>query len=88
MMSGHGTVDSAVEALHSGAEDFLEKPLSTARLLVTIGKALETRQLKIENSLLRDQSGCNSTLVGHSPNDPYATRGYPARGTNPELVYG
>ncbi len=67
MMSGHGTVDSAVEALHSGAEDFLEKPLSTARLLVTIEKALETRQLKTENSLLRDQSGFNSTLVGHSP---------------------
>ncbi|MEE2803615.1 MAG: sigma-54 dependent transcriptional regulator [Pseudomonadota bacterium] len=67
MISGHGTVDTAVEALRAGADDFLEKPLSTARLLVTVQKALEARRLRLENSLLRDQFGSSSTLIGHSP---------------------
>jgi two-component system nitrogen regulation response regulator NtrX len=41
MISGHGTIDTAVEATRKGAYDFLEKPLDTDRLLVTLARALE-----------------------------------------------
>lgn len=49
MMSGHGTVETAVEATRLGAYDFLEKPLSIAKLLLTVKRALETAQLRHEN---------------------------------------
>ena len=54
MMSGHGTVDTAVEATRLGAADFIEKPLSLAKLLRTVEKALETsaRKPKTESSRL------------------------------------
>src|SRR3569832_1675181 len=53
MMSGHGTVETAVEATRLGAYDFIEKPLSMARLLVTIARALEADRLARENLGLR-----------------------------------
>ncbi|CAK0749776.1 Nitrogen assimilation regulatory protein NtrX [Gammaproteobacteria bacterium] len=53
MMSGHGTVETAVEATRGGAYDFLEKPLSMAKLLITVERALETIQLQRENMGLR-----------------------------------
>ncbi len=54
MMSGHGTVETAVEATRLGAYDFLEKPLSLAKLLLTIERALEVDKLQQENiGLLR-----------------------------------
>ncbi len=55
MMSGHGTVETAVEATRHGAYDFIEKPLSLAKLLVTVQRALEARALAQENSGLRRQ---------------------------------
>ncbi|MCS5564748.1 MAG: sigma-54 dependent transcriptional regulator [Methylococcales bacterium] len=48
MMSGHGTVETAVEATRLGAYDFLEKPLSLSRLLLTVERALETSRLQQE----------------------------------------
>ena len=53
MMSGHGTVETAVEATRLGAYDFLEKPLSLAKLLLTIERALEADKLQQENIGLR-----------------------------------
>src|SRR3569833_2827353 len=53
MMSGHGTVETAVGATRLGAYDFIEKPLSMARLLVTIARALEADRLARENLGLR-----------------------------------
>ncbi|HJP35159.1 MAG TPA: response regulator, partial [Gammaproteobacteria bacterium] len=53
MMSGHGTVETAVEATRLGAYDFIEKPLSIAKLLVTVQRALETADLQRENVGLR-----------------------------------
>ncbi|BBL76519.1 sigma-54-dependent transcriptional regulator [Methylomagnum ishizawai] len=53
MMSGHATVETAVEATRLGAYDFLEKPLSMAKLLVTVERALENAKLKRENVGLR-----------------------------------
>ncbi|MCW8948689.1 MAG: sigma-54 dependent transcriptional regulator [Sedimenticola sp.] len=56
MMSGHGTVETAVEATRLGAYDFLEKPLSLAKLLVTVERALEVDKLQQENIGLRRQT--------------------------------
>ena len=67
MMSGHGTVETAVEATRLGAYDFLEKPLSTAKLLLTVKNALETAQLKQDNIGLRRESGTVTEPVGRSP---------------------
>lgn len=53
MMSGHGTVETAVEAIRLGAYDFIEKPLTTAKLLVTIERALQVARLQQENLSLR-----------------------------------
>ena len=53
MMSGHGTVETAVEATRLGAWEFLEKPLSLAKLLVTVERALEADKLQQENIGLR-----------------------------------
>ena len=54
MMSGHGTVETAVEATRLGAYDFIEKPLSLAKLLLTIERALESDKLQRENSDMRE----------------------------------
>lgn len=53
MISGHGTVETAVEATRLGAYDFVEKPLSTAKLLLAVHHALEATQLRAENQGLR-----------------------------------
>ncbi len=66
MISGHGTVETAVEAIRIGAYDFLEKPLSTAKLLVTVQHALQHRQLQQENKRLRTRLEPASQLAGAS----------------------
>lgn len=64
MMSGHGTVETAVEATRLGAYDFLEKPLSIAKLLLTVRHALETAQLEHENIGLRREAQPAAEPVG------------------------
>ncbi len=54
MISGHGTITTAVQAVKQGAFDFLEKPLDSDRLLVTVQRALEHRRLEGENVRLRE----------------------------------
>jgi len=54
MMSGHGTVETAVEATRLGAYDFIEKPISLAKLLLTLERAFESERLQRENIDLRD----------------------------------
>ena len=66
MMSGHGSVESAVEATRLGAYDFLEKPLSLAKLLLTVERALETSQLQQENAGLKQQLMLDIEPVGKS----------------------
>ena len=66
MMSGHGTVETAVEATRLGAYDFLEKPLSMAKLLLTIKRALEADRLRRENLGLRRHDQTVTEPVGHS----------------------
>src|SRR5690554_6759887 len=53
MMSGHGTIETAIEATRIGAYDFMEKPLSLAKLLVTAERALEHSRLQHENQHLK-----------------------------------
>jgi two-component system, NtrC family, nitrogen regulation response regulator NtrX len=67
MMSGHGTVETAVEATRLGAYDFIEKPLSIAKLLLTIQRALENMSLVRENKGLRRGLIPISDLIGNSP---------------------
>ena len=66
MMSGHGNVETAVEATRSGAYDFIEKPLSTAKLLLTIRHALETYSLKSENLKLNQITMSKLEPIGKS----------------------
>lgn len=66
MMSGHGTVETAVEATRLGAYDFIEKPISLAKLLLTLQRALEAYHLQRENIGLRQQAQPATEPVGHS----------------------
>jgi UDP-3-O-[3-hydroxymyristoyl] N-acetylglucosamine deacetylase len=55
MISGHGTISTAIKAVKLGAFDFIEKPLSVEILLITLQKALEHRKLKLESKRLKRQ---------------------------------
>src|SRR5690606_19450400 len=66
MISGHGTIETAVEATRRGAYDFLEKPLDTVRLLVKIRNALQQRELVQENARLREEVESRYEIVGRS----------------------
>ena len=55
MISGHGTVENAVEAVKLGAYDFLEKPLSTGKMLLCIERGLDNASLRQENKQLKDK---------------------------------
>ncbi len=66
MMSGHGTIETAVKATKLGAFDFIEKPLSLERLLVLLQNAGSVQDLARENQALRKQVQKNKTLVGES----------------------
>ena len=66
MMSGHGNVETAVEATRLGAYDFIEKPLSIAKLLLTIKHALETSSLQQENLKLYHTTSSKLEPIGNS----------------------
>ncbi len=66
MMSGHATIETAVEATKLGAYDFIEKPLSMAKMLLTIENGLHTGQLEHENKGLREQVILASEPIGSS----------------------
>ena len=66
MMSGHATVETAVEATRLGAYDFIEKPLSIAKLLLTVQRALETADLQRENINLRKGVSPLDDPIGNS----------------------
>ena len=67
MMSGHGSVETAVEATKLGAYDFIEKPISLAKLLLTVERALEAGQLKRENEGLKKRLPGVIDPIGISP---------------------
>jgi two-component system nitrogen regulation response regulator NtrX len=67
IISGHGTVSTAVEATKLGAFDFIEKPLASERVLVTIRNALDSTRLKDENRTLKRAAESRYQMVGESP---------------------
>src|SRR5260370_4771623 len=67
MISGHGTIETAVEAIKIGAYDFIEKPFQSDRLLLVIARAIEASHLRRENAELRLRAGGELDLVAASP---------------------
>ncbi len=66
MISGHGTIETAVRATKLGAYDFAEKPLSLERMLILVKNAAEARRLRHENLDLRKQLQSKSVIAGDS----------------------
>ena len=66
MISGHGTIETAVKATKMGAFDFLEKPLSIDKTLVAVKNALDHHALLEENRQLRDQVEMRYRIIGES----------------------
>ena len=66
MISGHGTLETAVKATRLGAYDFIEKPLSLEKTLITVTRALEHVQLARENARLREQLAEHWEIIGAS----------------------
>lgn len=68
MISGHGTIETAVSAIKQGAYDFIEKPFKSDRLLLMIERALETAALRRENENLRQRAErMGDEMVGSTP---------------------
>ncbi len=67
MISGHGTIETAVKTTKLGAYDFIEKPLSLEKTLLTVARALEHSRLERENRELRQQVERQHQIVGDSP---------------------
>ncbi len=67
VITGHGSVDAAVDALKGGAFDFIQKPLDLNRLLLTTKHALEHNSLVQETKVLRKKVGKRNQMIGESP---------------------
>ncbi|MEA2043081.1 MAG: sigma-54 dependent transcriptional regulator [Bacteroidota bacterium] len=66
MISGHGTVDTAVDAIKKGAYDFIEKPLDLNRLLITLNNAVDNNKLKSETKALKKKVSKKYRMIGES----------------------
>lgn len=66
MISGHGTIETAVEATRRGAFDFLEKPPDRQKLLLLVRNAIEKRHLVTENKVMREKLRGKETMLGRS----------------------
>lgn len=66
MISGHGTIETAVSAIKEGAYDFIEKPFKADRLLLMVQRAIEAASLRMENQALKEEIGGTLELVGQS----------------------
>ena len=66
LISGHGTIETAVSALKRGAFDFIEKPFKSDRLILIISRALESARLRRENMALRARAVAGDELIGES----------------------
>lgn len=66
MISGHGTIDTAVEAIKKGAFDFIQKPPDLNRLLITLRNALDKKNLSAENKVLRKAVRVQNQMIGDS----------------------
>lgn len=67
MISGHGNIETAVQAMKDGAYDFVEKPFKSDRLLLLIERALQLASIEAENTELRKKTNLDLDIVGESP---------------------
>lgn len=67
IISGHGTVETAVSAIRKGAYDYIVKPFKADKLIVTATRALEAARLRQENRELKDKAPTDDVLIGGSP---------------------
>src|SRR5207344_803769 len=67
VVSGHGTISTAVEATKKGAFDFIEKPFASDRVLVSLRNALDQRRLRDENRTLKKAVEVRHQMIGESP---------------------
>jgi len=67
MISGHGTIETAVEATKKGAFDFLPKPLDRDKLIITVRNGIEQSKLAIENKQMREKIEGKEQILGESP---------------------
>lgn len=67
MMSGHGNIETALEATRLGAWHYLEKPFAMDKLLLSVARALETYRLRQQNRILSEDSAATEQLIGDSP---------------------
>jgi two-component system nitrogen regulation response regulator NtrX len=66
MISGHGSIETAVQAIKVGAYDYIEKPFKTDRLILIVSRAIEAFRLRRENRELRLRAGPETELIGES----------------------
>ncbi len=66
MISGHGTIETAVDATRMGAFDFLQKPLDKDKLLIVIRNALDRKQLVLENRMMKEKVEGKNVILGSS----------------------
>ncbi|HOJ13684.1 MAG TPA: sigma-54 dependent transcriptional regulator, partial [Deltaproteobacteria bacterium] len=67
IMSGHGTIETAVKATRLGALDFVEKPLDLNKIIITVNNILHLKDLEEENALLRHKVEKDDEIIGNSP---------------------
>jgi len=67
MISGHGTIETAIDATRRGAFDFIEKPADLNRLLVSVRNALDKKNLVVETKTLKKKVGKSFEMIGNSP---------------------
>jgi DNA-binding NtrC family response regulator len=67
MISGHGTIETAVEAIKKGAYDFIAKPLDLNRLLITLRNAMDKSNLIKETKILKQETPQTWEMIGQSP---------------------
>jgi two-component system nitrogen regulation response regulator NtrX len=68
IISGHGNIDMAVEAIKEGAYEFVEKPFKSERLTLSVSRALEVKLIRDENKKLKEINFDKNQLIGSSPN--------------------
>jgi two-component system nitrogen regulation response regulator NtrX len=90
VISGHGTIETAVKAVRMGAQDFVEKPLSLEKTLLVVRNALRQRRLEAENRALKEQVEHRWVMVGESPpiRDLRAQIAQAAPSNGRVLIYG
>tara|TARA_Y100000590_G_scaffold307585_1_gene347291 strand:- start:537 stop:1871 length:1335 start_codon:yes stop_codon:yes gene_type:complete len=67
IISGHGNIEMAVEAIKEGAQEFIEKPFSSERLILSVSRSIEVSEIKFENQKLREKDIYDYKFIGNSP---------------------